>query len=437
MQQAVASAISSQNIISLTNNERTKLGLNALNSNSRLASAALAKANDMMEKQYWDHFGPNGETPWQFIRGAGYNYVYAGENLAKGFKTSEGVIEAWMASPTHKANIVSANYKDIGIAVVNGKLLGKETTLVVQMFGTVAGQVESAQTTPPAPTTTQPTNPTPTSTPATPKSTPTPTSKPKTTVTQKEEQIKSISISAPTNGTTYNDPGLAVSGKVVNVNEEYTVQIYEGENVVGNATTTNPDWTVKREADWSEGDHTIKANIKGTDINSDKVLFRIDSTPPQVDVNSVTVSEENDHFMLSFTVSGEFEVVEIISGSKIIPVYNITPEGIQVVLPKKDVADRVLIRMADQYENDSELDISDYFKKEEPRKSLIPIVSLSIGNGISLGIVLFVFILLCIEIFVYVKKGMFKNAVSDLLTVSIWWSILAIAIFSGFSGKIN
>ena len=71
--QAKASSISSANIIALTNQERSSQGLNTLNNNSQLAAAALAKANDMFEKQYWDHFGPNGETPWQFIRAAGYN----------------------------------------------------------------------------------------------------------------------------------------------------------------------------------------------------------------------------------------------------------------------------------------------------------------------------------------------------------------------------
>jgi hypothetical protein len=99
-----------------------------------------------MFEQHWDHFGPNGETPWQFIRAEGYNYVYAGENLAKGFQTAEGVHEAWMASPTHAANIMSGNYKDIGVAVVQGVLLGKQTTLVVQMFGNLTTNVAGTAT---------------------------------------------------------------------------------------------------------------------------------------------------------------------------------------------------------------------------------------------------------------------------------------------------
>ncbi|MFA7682772.1 MAG: CAP domain-containing protein, partial [Candidatus Dojkabacteria bacterium] len=73
-----ASDINSATLISLTNQERTVAGLNTLNNNSLLVSAAQAKAQNMFEQQYWDHFGPNGETPWQFITASGYSYVYAG-----------------------------------------------------------------------------------------------------------------------------------------------------------------------------------------------------------------------------------------------------------------------------------------------------------------------------------------------------------------------
>ena len=118
-----ASGIVESKIVELTNKERQAYGLNTLTYSAELSAAALAKAHNMLEQQYWDHYGPNGETPWQFIRAVGYEYVYAGENLAKGFSTSEGVVEAWMASPSHKANIVSGNYKEIGVAVVDGELL--------------------------------------------------------------------------------------------------------------------------------------------------------------------------------------------------------------------------------------------------------------------------------------------------------------------------
>jgi hypothetical protein len=118
-----------------TNAQRQTLGLAPLTLNSQLSEAAARKAADMFAKNYWAHNSPTGTTPWDFITASGYKYVVAGENLAKNFSTSEAVVNAWMASPTHKDNIVKPSYKEIGFAVVNGTLNGEETTLVVQMFG--------------------------------------------------------------------------------------------------------------------------------------------------------------------------------------------------------------------------------------------------------------------------------------------------------------
>ena len=133
--QVVAGSISTSRLVSLANSERTSRGLGSLKVDSRLVSAAYKKGQDMLQKDYWSHYGPNGETPWQFILSSGYAYVYAGENLAKDFSTADAVHSAWMASATHRANILKPQYKDIGIAVVTGDFSGKTATIVVQMFG--------------------------------------------------------------------------------------------------------------------------------------------------------------------------------------------------------------------------------------------------------------------------------------------------------------
>lgn len=106
--------------------------------NTELEVAAAEKAKYMFAKNFWAHIGPDGTTPWYFIKGAGYEYMYAGENLARGYTTAPEVVEAWMASPTHRENIMSPNYSDIGFAVATGNLTGSETVLVVEMFGTEA-----------------------------------------------------------------------------------------------------------------------------------------------------------------------------------------------------------------------------------------------------------------------------------------------------------
>lgn len=134
-----ATDITTNKLLELTNNERIKVNLNSLTLNDRLSEAAEKKAKDMFVKNYWSHFGPNGETPWDFILGSGYQYEYAGENLAKNFLFSQGVVDAWMKSPTHKDNLLRKEYTDVGFAIVNGVLNGEETTLVVQMLGTPVG----------------------------------------------------------------------------------------------------------------------------------------------------------------------------------------------------------------------------------------------------------------------------------------------------------
>jgi uncharacterized protein YkwD/HD superfamily phosphohydrolase YqeK len=129
-----AANYTSQEVIALANADRAELGLEPLNADEKLMQAAMDKARDMFEKGYWDHFGPNGESPWQFIKGEGYEYTMAGENLAKGYTDVTKMNQAWMASPGHRANIVKAEFNEIGVAVMDGTLEGQDVTLVVQMF---------------------------------------------------------------------------------------------------------------------------------------------------------------------------------------------------------------------------------------------------------------------------------------------------------------
>jgi len=156
-----ASNININDLHNLANQERANVGLGALNYNSQLGNAAYNKANYMIANNYWAHVAPDGTTPWYFIQASGYSYTVAGENLAKDFSSSSGVIAGWMASPTHHANVVNSSYQDVGYAVVNGILQGSETTIVVAMYGAqstpepvVAAVVApAAQATPPASTT--------------------------------------------------------------------------------------------------------------------------------------------------------------------------------------------------------------------------------------------------------------------------------------------
>lgn len=131
-----SSNISPEAIIQLTNAEREKTGSPPLRIEPLLTQAALAKGSDMLTRNYWAHAAPDGTQPWYFFVNADYHYRFAGENLARDFTNPEDAVQAWIASPTHRENLLAARYEDIGVAVVEGELDGVRTTLVVQLFGT-------------------------------------------------------------------------------------------------------------------------------------------------------------------------------------------------------------------------------------------------------------------------------------------------------------
>lgn len=133
-----ASQIPVESIVTLTNERRAEYNLPSLRIDPRLSDAARRKASDMFANNYWAHNSPSGIKPWFFIIATGYSYLHAGENLARDFAEPNSVVSAWMNSPTHRDNLLSPKYRDIGVAVVDGYLNGVETTLVVQMFGTLA-----------------------------------------------------------------------------------------------------------------------------------------------------------------------------------------------------------------------------------------------------------------------------------------------------------
>lgn len=131
-----ASNIPPAKVIELTNQKRAEEGVGALEYNAVLAQAAKEKGEDMLAKDYWAHVSPDGTLPWNFFTNAGYKYKYAGENLARDFSDPVSAVAAWIASPSHKENLLSSKYQHIGVAVVEGELAGVETTLVIQLFGT-------------------------------------------------------------------------------------------------------------------------------------------------------------------------------------------------------------------------------------------------------------------------------------------------------------
>lgn len=142
-----ATNITKSDIVKLTNQERASAGITTLRENSLLDQAAALKAADMFKKDYWAHFAQDGTTPWYFFGQVGYKYTWAGENLARDFQTSGGVVAGWMASTAgHRENVLNKNFTEIGVAVKNGILQGEETTLVVQLFARPVSYTAAAPT---------------------------------------------------------------------------------------------------------------------------------------------------------------------------------------------------------------------------------------------------------------------------------------------------
>lgn len=137
---AAAAEITSVRLLQLTNDARGQNGLPPLQVNHRLTQAAFNKARDLLARGYFAHTTPDDKPFYQWIAEAGYNYLYAGENLAIDFTASEPLVSAWLASPTHRANIMNERYGETGLAVAAGKWQDHETIIAVQLFGTAAAE---------------------------------------------------------------------------------------------------------------------------------------------------------------------------------------------------------------------------------------------------------------------------------------------------------
>lgn len=113
------SDLSSSQIYALVNQRRAEMDVTPLIYDPVLEGAAEAKARHMIEFGYWDHQDPlSGTQPWDFIQEAGYEYIYAGENLARGFDDSGKLVQGWMNSVSHRQTLLDARYSHTGIAAI-------------------------------------------------------------------------------------------------------------------------------------------------------------------------------------------------------------------------------------------------------------------------------------------------------------------------------
>lgn len=142
-----AEKLDSNEIIKWTNFYRNQNGFSSLSQNSQLEEASKKRALDMFEKQYFAHTSPTGEGAADLVKAEGYQYKIIGENLALGdFKDEKELVDAWMASPGHRANILNPGYKEIGVASKLDQFNNRLTWISVQIFATKAPQCTAPST---------------------------------------------------------------------------------------------------------------------------------------------------------------------------------------------------------------------------------------------------------------------------------------------------
>jgi hypothetical protein len=136
-QEAKNSFLNKDEIIRLTNVQRQKYGAAPLKENTRLDSSAQVKMEDLFSNQYFEHESPTGLDVSDLAEQAGYKFILLGENLAMGnFEDDEALVDAWMASPGHRANILNPSFTEIGVSVEKGVFNGRSVWIAVQHFGT-------------------------------------------------------------------------------------------------------------------------------------------------------------------------------------------------------------------------------------------------------------------------------------------------------------
>ena len=119
-------------VIDLTNRERTRHGLPPLSADPPLTTAAQAHSADMVARAFYAHTAPDGSEPWDRAAAAGSTRRSIGENIACGQRSPAEVVEGWMNSPGHRANILKPGFTHIGIGFAGG---GRAGTYWTQLFG--------------------------------------------------------------------------------------------------------------------------------------------------------------------------------------------------------------------------------------------------------------------------------------------------------------
>lgn len=398
---AFAGDLSATFIISDTNYVRAKYNLHPLKENAELTAAAYLKAYDMFEHQYWDHVSPEGKTPWYFIRNTNYDFRFAGENLAKDFASSDDVLSAWMESPEHRANILNPNYEDIGVAIVKGELNGKETVLIVAIYG--AEYHDQSKT------------------------------------TEEIDTSKKIVIRYPLNAETITDSRATVLGSVCCFKKIKKLLVYDNGLKIGEIQLSSDHWFFQPENPFTNDKHHSIVYDSNDIKTFDEVTFFVKDSPPTIDRNDISIVKRPMGYEMSFKVKGDTNNVMVLFNSSVLHIVGKEDGTYSVMLPFAAKISEALIIVSDENNNTFVVNISDMIKPVDSK------INLFLGNilmffhrirpvyiAIFLGL-LFIFVL---DIMLYRKYQLVKYFGQDLLLLFAIFTFFLVEVITQFVGGV-
>ncbi len=424
-----AADINTNELVNLANSERNTRGLNPLIIDSRLINAAKAKGDDMIAKDYWSHYGPNGESPWDFIIATGYEYTYAGENLAKDFSSTVPIHNAWMASPSHRDNIINSNFENIGISLVTGEFQGSETTIVVQMFGTTQVEYSTADY----------------------------LSESEVSLPETGEKgdLEAPIITDPKDGEILNSGAFTVRGVA---NEGNEVEIYDNNDVIDRTEIQSSGFVFEKEDDYTEGSHNIYARSYDNDNNysnySNYINVTVDTISPRIVGDSLRFeySEFGSDFKnYIFSVEIEDNPTEVI-GKYIEEQINfsyVNDKWQCVINENSEVLGDLKVTASDDAGNEDNLSVrsdelndlidsqlleqkaSFSFDKWIVENILSRIMTRSLQGRVNFIIAFIMIILLSIEQLLLRKTGLTKDRSSSLLHLPVFIILIFVGLLGG------
>src|SRR3989344_4401430 len=332
-------------IIALTNELRLEKGLPGLAVSDTLNFSSDIKAVDMAEKGYFSHVSPEGRKLAYYLRQVGYKYTVAGENLALGFSSAEDVVNAWIKSPTHYANLIDEDYKEMGVSLESGLYEGQTTVYAVEHFGTPVSKEDLGYTETAV--------------------------EPSKSFPKAEEKIISK------NNTKVAGVGITNQLAMVEASDKTIVLSTETEKTIYNREESKIYWEEKNNATTFNVEANITGPVRNATVNINGYPIELNTDSDNSYFGSLTVQEPSQNF---------FKII-------ISPTITITGDNGEVI---KDGIEWDRVKIV------SQTPIQKYIYAREWMGKMFPIFSIS--RGIYLFFLIFFSIALAINILVEIRK---------------------------------